>query len=91
MNFETMDYETFFKLAAVNGEPIAAVVDRVVSNAMFYELDTSMFEKPEFYQFYGKAALVENPRLDTPDFYEFYGRTLLRGCQCSATKESDDL
>lgn len=77
MNFDQMDYDTFFKLAAIAGEPIDAVVSRVVSNAMFHEFDTSGFETPEFYQFYGKAMLVEYPHANTPEFYEIYGRRLL--------------
>lgn len=82
MKFDQMDYDTFFKLAAIAGEPIDAVVSRVVANAMYHEFDTSGFETPEFYQFYGRAMISENPT--TPEFYEIYGRALL-------LKEKEDI
>lgn len=78
MNFNDMNFDTFFKLAAVGGEPIHAIVSRVIGNAMFHELDTSMFETPDFYEFYGKAMLAEKPSVDTQALYAFFGKALLK-------------
>lgn len=93
MNFEQMDFDTFFKLAAIPAEPFDEVVSRVVSNAMFHELDTSVFETPEFYQFYGKTMIAEGHRANTAAFYEQYGRALLfsRSFIDNALKENKDI
>lgn len=76
MNFESMNYDVFFKLAAVAGEPIHATVSRVIGNAMFHELDTSLFDTAAFYEFYGKAMLTEQPGVDTQALLSFCGKAM---------------
>ena len=93
MSFESMNYDTFFKMAAVGGEPIHATVSRVVANAMFHECDTSLFETAAFYEFYGKAMLAEQPGVDTQALFEFCGKAMFNEYRASEVprKENKDI
>ncbi|EIC0560662.1 hypothetical protein NWJ54_004484 [Salmonella enterica] len=59
MSFNRMSYDTFFSLAAMAGEPIDKVVDRVKVTARALDIDVSTLETPRFQHWYAQQLFKE--------------------------------